>query len=81
MIRIRWKPRALADIRRLDPAVASRILEAIERLAKGERLDTKKLHGTNEYRLRVGDWRIRFTKQPEEGIGIERVLHRSAAYR
>lgn len=45
--------------------------------------DIKKLQGAeNEFRLRVGDWRILFTIAGEGGdILVSRVLNRRDAYR
>jgi mRNA-degrading endonuclease RelE of RelBE toxin-antitoxin system len=52
--------RARKDLRRIDPQPRQRILRAITRLAAGAELagDIKRLTGSGEYRLRVGDWRV-----------------------
>jgi mRNA interferase RelE/StbE len=48
-------------MRRLTPAVATRIVDAINRYAEAENGDIVRLRGwDDEYRLRVGDWRVRF---------------------
>ncbi|MGH2858327.1 MAG: type II toxin-antitoxin system RelE family toxin [Solirubrobacteraceae bacterium] len=40
-------------------------MAAIERLAADDpRADTRKLTGSDELRLRVGDWRVRFRRDP-----------------
>jgi mRNA interferase RelE/StbE len=52
---------ARRDLRRLDRPVAVRIVEALERLATTGQGDVQRLRGTtDEWRLRVGDWRVRF---------------------
>jgi mRNA interferase RelE/StbE len=76
--------RARKDLRRLDPPTRKRILSAIARLAQGAELtgDVKRLQGSNEYRLRVGDWRVRFERRKNRQlvIVIVRVLPRGRAY-
>jgi mRNA interferase RelE/StbE len=49
------------DLRRLDRPVATRILDALARLADTGQGDVTRLQGvSDEWRLRVGDWRVRF---------------------
>jgi len=75
--------RARKDLRRLDPPTRKRILSGVARLAQGAELtgDVKRLQGSNEYRLRVGDWRVRFERQDRQlAIVIVRVLPRGRAY-
>jgi mRNA interferase RelE/StbE len=60
-----------------------RIMAAIEGYAEDDLGDVRKLAGrVDEYRLRVGDWRIVF--RLEDGgrvMAISRVLNRRDAYR
>jgi mRNA interferase RelE/StbE len=75
--------RARKDLRRIDPPTRKRILNAITRLAQGAELtgDVKRLRGSHEYRLRVGDWRVRFERHDQQlVIVIVRVLPRGRAY-
>jgi mRNA-degrading endonuclease RelE of RelBE toxin-antitoxin system len=59
-----------------------RILTALYRFAETGEGDIKKLRGdSGELRLRVGDYRVRFTEEPAETLYIHSVRHRSAAYR
>jgi mRNA interferase RelE/StbE len=81
--RVEFTPRASKDIRRLDRPVQQRITEALDRLTEGPQLkgDIKRLAGSEEYRLRVGDWRIRFRLDGNRLIVIVvRVLPRGRAY-
>jgi len=74
--------RAEDDFRGLDPTVAARLFDAVERLATTGQGDVKKLKGADrQYRLRVGDWRVRFEKVEDGTCVILRVLHRREAYR
>lgn len=75
--------RARKDLRRIDPPTRQRILRAIAKLAHGAELtgDVKRLTNSDEYRLRVGDWRVRFEKdQRLLVITVVRVLPRGRAY-
>ena len=74
---------ARRDLRRLDRQVAARVIEAIERLATTGQGNTIRLQGSsNEWRLRVGDWRVRFEQdRTTMTIRILRVLPRGRAYR
>ena len=75
--------RARKDLRRIDPPTRARILSAIQRLAQGAELagDIKRLRGSGDYRLRVGDWRVRFERHDRQlTIVVVRVLPRGRAY-
>lgn len=75
--------RARKDLRRIDPPTRKRILIAIGRLGEGAELtgDVKRLTGSSEYRLRVGDWRVRFERDGRRlVITVVRVLPRGRVY-
>jgi mRNA interferase RelE/StbE len=70
------------DVRRIDRDTAIRILKAIHRFAETGEGDLKKLRGQpGELRLRVGDYRVRFTEDPPGTLHIHAVLNRREAYR
>lgn len=78
---IRYTSRAQRDLRRLDRQIARRVIQAIERLAEGDpRANVLKLSGADEYRLRAGEWRVRFQRNAENEIIILRILPRGRAY-
>lgn len=79
---VSWTRPALKDMRRLDRATAERIRQGVLRVAAGEAADVKRLRGSFEgYRLRVGDWRVRFLlSRAEQTIVVLRVLPRGKAY-
>jgi hypothetical protein len=55
---------ASRDIRRLDQQVARRVYQAVEHYATTDQGNVIRLQGTgDELRLRVGDWRVRFTER------------------
>jgi mRNA-degrading endonuclease RelE of RelBE toxin-antitoxin system len=73
---------AQADLAALDRAVALRIMGAIHRFAATGAANVHGLHSLHppEFRLRVGDWRVRFHDHGD-WIDILRVRHRREAYR
>ncbi len=82
MKRFVWSERARADIRRLGRDTAMRIFAALHRFAETGEGDIKKLQGeSGELRLRVGDYRVRFTEGPDDTLRIHSVRHRREAYR
>jgi mRNA interferase RelE/StbE len=76
-----FSKRARADIRALSRETAMDIFETLHRFAETGQGDTKKLKGdTEDFRLRVGDYRVRFVEE-SNSIIVSRVLHRKEAYR
>ncbi len=72
------------DLRRLDRQIIPIIVEKILALESNPRpTQSKKLRGThNEYRLRVGDYRIFYViDNAKKKITIYHVAHRREAYR
>ena len=78
------RPAAVRDLKSLPSGVRTRIEKAIVRLADEPRTSgTRKLVSfENEWRLRVGDYRVLYLiNDPEQRIMIARVAHRREAYR
>jgi mRNA interferase RelE/StbE len=74
--------RARRDLRRLDPPIASRILDALDHLAATGQGDVRRVRGTaDEWRLRVGDWRVRFRYAATQALEVLHIRHRGEAYR
>ena len=79
-----FSPGAVRDLRRLDPDVRRRIVAALDRLVGDPpHGDVKKLQGSaDEWRLRVGDWRVRFTLDDTTGgLYVLSIELRGRAYR
>ena len=76
-------PRARRDVRNLDAPVRRRVHEALERLAENpSAAQLVRLHGSDELRLRVGDWRVRLRlDSAARTIVVLRVLPRGRTYR
>lgn len=79
--RVQLSPLAQTDISKLDRAIALRILNSIHRFAETGAGNVKALHGIHppEFRLRVGDWRVRFHDHGD-WLDILRVRNRRDAY-
>ena len=73
------KPQATKAIKRLPADLRARLRTAIDALPDG---DVRKLHASEEFRARVGDWRIRFAvDRGERVITILAVTPRGQAYK
>jgi mRNA-degrading endonuclease RelE of RelBE toxin-antitoxin system len=66
----------------LDKGIARRVKQAVERFADTGAGNVKRLQGIDppEYRLRVGDYRVRFHLD-DETVQVLRVRNRREAYR
>lgn len=71
---------AIRDLKRLPAADRERVLLRLEAFSMDQPTKVKKLAGREEYRLRVGDYRVLFTRSGEKAT-IRRVVHRKDAYR
>lgn len=80
--RVVLSSQAQADLAGLDHAVALRISGAISRFAATGAGSVQGLRGIHspEFRLRVGDWRVRFHDHGD-WLDILRVRNRKDAYR
>ncbi|MGA3097782.1 MAG: type II toxin-antitoxin system RelE/ParE family toxin [Bryobacteraceae bacterium] len=82
MREIEWAGTALEDMAALDKGVARRVKQAVERFADTGAGNVKRLQSIDlpEYRLRVGDCRVRFHLD-QETVQVLRVRNRREAYR
>lgn len=81
---VRYDPKALKELGRLDKPVARRIVRTVEALGRDPRPSTSRpLVGYPDlWRLRVGDYRVIYTiKEAELVILALRIAHRSGVYR
>lgn len=75
---------ATRDLRRLDPPIRRRVLDALGALAADPQQPgaLRKLTDAPEHRLRIGDWRALVLLDPAtRTITVTRVLPRGRAYR
>ena len=80
--RVALSAQAQADLADLDRAIALRIVSAIHRFAETGAGNIKVLRRIHppEFRLRVGDWRVRFHDYGD-WIDVLRIRNRRDAYR
>jgi mRNA interferase RelE/StbE len=70
------------DLRRLSKEHATRIVDALEKLADDLTGDVKRLTDfAPEYRLRVGDYRVLFDIEKSNHVVVYRVRNRREPYR
>ena len=80
--KLEWTNRAVKDIGEVNPKDRDSIIQALDKLIETRQGDILKLHGTTaEWRLRVADWRVRFSFLDNGNILILRVRNRREAYR
>lgn len=83
--RLEFVKRAVKDLQRLDKKTQARIGRAIDELIQAPPTgDIRRLAGVEptEYRLRVGDWPVRSTRdEVVRVVAIQRVFPRGHAYR
>jgi len=79
---IEWAGTALEDMAALEKGIARRVMQSVERFAETGAGNVKKLQGIDppEFRLRVGDYRVRFHNNGET-VTVLRVRNRREAYR
>lgn len=67
---IEWTNRAVKDLRRADKTDRQAIIGALEHLVSQGFGDVRKLQGIHppEWRLRVGNWRVRFERTEKEFV-------------
>ena len=80
MNRFRFTEAAGADLRRIDREQAMNILLALTRFGNTGEGDVKQLKGSKDFRLRVGDYRVRMRSLNYGTIRIAQVKHRREAY-
>jgi mRNA-degrading endonuclease RelE of RelBE toxin-antitoxin system len=76
-------PRARRDLRNLDQPVRRRVREPLAQLGQNPReAHPVRLRGSDDLRLRVGDWRVRLRLDAaSRTIVVLHVLPRGRAYR
>jgi mRNA-degrading endonuclease RelE of RelBE toxin-antitoxin system len=79
---VEWTETALEHMASLDKGIARRVKQAVERFADAGAGNVRKLQGIDppEYRLRVGDYRVRFHLDGET-VRVLQVRNRREAYR
>ncbi|MBI4415644.1 MAG: type II toxin-antitoxin system RelE/ParE family toxin [Euryarchaeota archaeon] len=80
--KILWTDQAARDLSKLDRSVARRVVAKLERAAEDPTRFFVRLAGGDDYKLRIGDWRLLAILDHESNaILVERVDHRPRIYR
>lgn len=80
MYAIEWKENALRELEKLESSLARRILKKVDELSDNPfSKDIKRLKGCNDFRLRIGDYRVIFVIEKNR-IQILKVGHRKNIY-
>ena len=75
-----YEKEALKELDKLEPSISRRIIKKIDEISENlSSCDIKKLKGSNDYRLRVGDYRIIFIFD-RDIIKILKIGHRKNIY-
>jgi len=73
---------ARRDLKRLDPPVQRRVVDALDQLTRDTMLGDVKRLQPGLWRLRVGAWRVIFERDARGAvISVLRIDHRSRVYR
>ncbi|HLH00588.1 MAG TPA: type II toxin-antitoxin system RelE/ParE family toxin [Bryobacteraceae bacterium] len=76
-----WTDRAKEQLRAIDRKQALGILHALTNYAESGKGQIKKLKGSGDLRLRVGDYRVRFELTEEDTYRVLRVGNRKQVCR
>ena len=80
MYNLEWKENALRELEKLESSLARRILKKVDELSDNPfSKDIKRLKGCNDFRLRIGDYRVIFVIEKNR-IQILKVGHRKNIY-
>lgn len=79
---VQWTKRALREVSRLDRPTRERLVNGVDSLAETGQGDVKRLKGMKQelFRLRIGEWRVFFSKEAGGVLLIRTVRPRGDAY-
>ena len=78
--KIIWDEKAYDSLNKLEPSISRRILKKVDELSENPfSKDIKKLKGSDDFRLRVGDYRVIFFIK-KDLIQILKIGHRKSIY-
>jgi mRNA-degrading endonuclease RelE of RelBE toxin-antitoxin system len=79
--RFEWTAQAKSELRQIEREQAMRILLELTRYSETGQGDVKRLQALDQFRLRVGDYRLRFIVLEDGTMRIIRIGHRKDVYR
>ncbi len=79
---VKWTETSLGQLKKLDKAIAKRIIDKVEKITKNPFKFVKKLKEFDLFRLRVGDYRVIMSIEKKKMIiFVLEVGHRRVVYR
>jgi mRNA interferase RelE/StbE len=79
---VKWTETSLDQLKKLDKAIADRIIDKVEKISERPFNFVKKLKKFNLFRLRVGDYRVIMSIEKEKMIiFVLEVGHRRVIYK
>lgn len=79
-MKLRLEKKFIRKVKKLDHSTRVRIFAHLKLLEEGKKVDVKKIKGfENIFRLRIGDYRVKFTIEGEEIIVFD-IDKREKAY-
>jgi len=80
--KVKWTKTSLDQLKKLDRAIAERIIDKVEKISEKPFNFVKKLKQFNLFRLRVGDYRVIMSIEKEKMIiFVLEVGHRRFIYK
>ncbi|MDO8625587.1 MAG: type II toxin-antitoxin system RelE/ParE family toxin [Candidatus Diapherotrites archaeon] len=76
-----WTDQIKKDFKRFDKHLAKRIYEKVRWANQNDVLRLEKVEASDDYKYRVGSYRVFFEKLPGNVLFALTVLHRSIAYK
>lgn len=74
MIEIQWATKAVRQLRKFTTSVQQQVFSGVARLSDWPQVqNVKKLKDRDDYRLRVGDYRVFFTIHPDGTVTVIRI--------
>ena len=78
--KIVWDEKAYDSLNKLEPLITRRIFKKVEELSENPfSKDIKRLKGSNDFRLRIGDYRVIFAIE-QNTLQVLKVGHRKNIY-
>ncbi|MBS3092983.1 type II toxin-antitoxin system RelE/ParE family toxin [Candidatus Pacearchaeota archaeon] len=78
--KIVWDEKAYDSLNKLEPPITRRIFKKVEELSENPfSKDIKRLKGSNDFRLRIGDYRVIFAIE-QNTLQVLKVGHRKNIY-
>lgn len=79
--KIEFTREAMRDISKLETAIAERIITKLEEVKHKPYASFQRLAGHDDFKLRVGDYRVLALLSHDEKITVQKIGHRKNIYK